>query len=190
MVGSFRGPGRLEPAHFFLIRGVPLPTWPLAPGSERGDRTRGLLVMGQALLPTELSRRGWPPGSRTQQLPLYQSGPLHRLGSGQRKRRESNPQGRSSPVFETGSVNRSDSLSMRGWWTDRTSAGLMARPPVSSRAPCHSVNHPCEEGGRLERHGVNRASLSGRARRPGRFTFHGAVGGTGEPPGTRRPVQP
>jgi len=28
------------------------------------------------------------------------------------------------------------------------------------------------EGGRLERHGVNRASLSGRARHPGRFTFH------------------
>ena len=64
-----------------------------------------------------------------------------------------------------------------GWWTDRRPRAVKTRPPVSSRAPCHSVNHPCEEGGRLERHGVNRASLSGRARPPGRFTFHGAVGG-------------
>lgn len=36
---------------------------------------------------------------------------------------------------------------------------------------------PCsEEGGRLERHGVTRASLSGRARPPGRFTFHKSGG--------------
>jgi hypothetical protein len=52
-----------------------------------------------------------------------------------------------------------------------------ARPPVSRRAPYLSVNHLCEEGGRLERHGVNRASLSGHAWPPGRFTFREAVGG-------------
>ncbi len=32
--------------------------------------------MGPPLLPAELSRHSWPPGSRTQQLPLYQSGPF------------------------------------------------------------------------------------------------------------------
>ena len=151
--------------------------------------------MGAALWPTELSRHSWPPGSRTQRLPAHQAGPFTgwvaasgtgasrtpkseaRPGSSRvqspiclrfhdgRRGRELNSQGRSSAVFETGPVtSRVASPCADGGRIERPRV-VKTRPPVSSRAPCHSVNHPCEEGGRLERHGINRASLSGRARR-------------------------
>ena len=48
------------------------------------------------------------------------------------------------------------------------------RPPVSNRAPCHSVNHPFEEGGRLERHGITAHRLAGEPGAPVRFTFRSA----------------
>lgn len=84
----------------------------------------------------------------------------------ERRGRELNSQGLSSAVFETGPVtNRVASPCADGGRIERPRA-VQTRPPVSSRAPCHSVNHPYEEGGRLERHEIIiRASLSGRARR-------------------------
>ena len=44
------GQAGLEPAHLLFIGQLPLPAWLLARGgSERGSRTRDLLVMGQVL---------------------------------------------------------------------------------------------------------------------------------------------
>ena len=43
------GQAGLEPARFFLIRGVPLPSWPLARGSERGVRIPDHPVMSGPL---------------------------------------------------------------------------------------------------------------------------------------------
>jgi hypothetical protein len=61
----------------------------------------------------------------------------------------------------------------RGWQRTENSnltACAAARFPAGASRLAGSSS--MAEGGRLERHGVTRAPLSGRARRPGRFTFH------------------
>jgi hypothetical protein len=109
------------------------------------------------------------------------SGPSgNRMGRGQRVRQDSNLQGRGSPGFKPGSVTRSDCAPVKRRGRDSNSQGRSSTafgagpvahrvaspwrkvhgsnvcrrtwPPVSSGAPCLSVNLPCKESGRLERH--------------------------------------
>jgi hypothetical protein len=68
------GRAGLEPARLLLIRQAPSPAWP-PPRSESQHRTDDLRVMGPALWPTELSRHGWPPRSRTARYLLIRQAP-------------------------------------------------------------------------------------------------------------------
>ena len=66
-----------------------------------------------------------------------------------------------------------------GRWrrTENSNPSAFAPGRFPSSASTLAGSSSRAEGGAVEAHGVIRASLSGRARRPGRFTFHKAVGG-------------
>ena len=178
LVIAFPSVGRagLEPARFLLIRQAPSPSWP-PPRSERGHRTPDLPSYESGALPAELSRHGWPPGSRTQQLPAYQTVPFTgwvaasgwrrsrtpgrapaRVQAGCRaaaraSRAESarvEPAGLKLICFRGRSRRLTGSLSMAEG--RRTCAGQnFRRHPVSSRGPHLSVHPSMEERAGLER---------------------------------------
>jgi len=115
------------------------------------------------------------------------------LGSGQRKtrlpeRRAAVPtrSGRPPTRFRDGACHLAGSLSTSALPPDAHGREMAEDGVVETHpggpAAFQTVTAPwrfrppCEEGGRLERHGVTRASLSGRARHPGRFTFRTSRG--------------
>ena len=142
-------------------------------------------------LPTELSRRSWPPGSRTQRLPLYQSGPFTgwvaasgsgasrtlkaeaRPGSSRvqspvclrfhaRRGRESNSQGRSSAAF--GAVAVTYLLASPWRKVHGSNVCGRTRPPVSSGGTL-PLGQPPVRGERATR--TPRRSAHSLAARPG-----------------------
>jgi hypothetical protein len=126
-------------------------------------------------------------------IPAYQAGPVDQLGRGQRKRRELNPQGRSSPGFRPGAVTSllalpraedggPDPLAVtrltRIRIGDRLHGGFIFRerrteiptpiPLGTARFPAGAGYPPGSsskaESGAIEAHGVTRALVSSEAR--------------------------
>jgi hypothetical protein len=149
------GQAGLEPARFFLIRGAPLPTWPLALVAREGFEPPNLPVMSGPLY--HLSYLAMVGHRRVELRATCSSDrPLHRLGSGQRKRSESNAQGRGSPGFRPGAVASLLALP----WAERARIEL-ARPKLAGfrnrfrhQSDCLSM----AEGTRIERVRANPAT--------------------------------
>ena len=130
--------------------------------------------MGPPLLPAELSRHSWPPGSRTQQLPLYQSGPFTGwvAASGRWRCRSSRCDpvrvfkarcrtGGTPPMEESGGLDPQRSH---------------AQPLSGRRLRPWQVHSPCAEDGEFESQRLRGARpLSRRSRPPGRFILHCAA---------------
>lgn len=109
-------------------------------------------------------------------LARFQAGFRRQVGLRIHKRRgrELNSQGRSSAVFETGPVtNRVASPRADGGRIERPRA-VKTRPPVSSRAPCHSVNHPSRKAGDSNAAELSAHRLASEPGAPVRFTFRSA----------------
>ena len=144
---------------------------------HRGIEPRNTCVSGRPRRPAG----SWPADAAgfepaRPRLARVQAGFRHQVGLRihERRGRELNSQGRSSAVFETGPVtSRVASPCADGGRIERPRV-VKTRPPVSSRAPCHSVNHPGAEGGRRERRGITAHRLAGEPGTPVRFTFRSA----------------
>ncbi len=169
--------------------------------------------MRAPLWPTELPRPGTPPGIRTRSrslrrrmryplcasgvcfglatsesnraLPPHQGGPFDRLGRGQRKRGESNAQGRSSSGFKPAAVANLLALPKRGERRTRTATLVTpirfrggARNPggftlhKGSPARCEQAGDSRGRRSRIPRHSCRRP-VSGRGQPPGWFILHG-----------------
>src|SRR5579872_361112 len=120
--------------------------------------------MGAVLWPTELSRHGWPPRNRTARYLRIRQAPstswVVASGEGESRTRKAEAQ------LLSGQIPSPIGLPLHKRMVDGSNVRGSRRPDLrfptghlSTRSTIH-----VEEGGRLERRGINRASLSGRAR--------------------------
>ena len=142
---------------------------------------------GSQELPRNLAQAVRPPFVKIIELATWESDPATNCVSGSpftgwvaasRWRSNRSPGTSRCPIRFRGRRPHPGGFTLHGRKTENSNLRAL-RPPLAFQAVAAPwrLHLPCEEGGRLERHGVTRASLSGRARRPGRFTFHGAAGG-------------
>jgi hypothetical protein len=149
--------------------------------------------MGAALWPTELSRRGWPPRSRTARYLLSRQAPStdwvadgggpepqrsrahpgssRRLPPGSftihaRKTEDPNPCGDPLTRFRIGDRLHDGFIFHGGGRRTRIPAPYGAHPLSRRSRPARPVHPPRAESGRLERHGRGRAFVSSEARSP------------------------